>query len=48
MLGAIKRKEGLLTVDNIDNYLDIFTQKALDYDLFKLGDKINQYLYPKK
>jgi len=48
MLGAIKRKEGLLTVDNIDNYLNIFTQKALDYDLFKLGDKINQYLYPKK
>ena len=44
MLDAIKRDEGLLTVDNIDNYLEIFTQKALNYDLFELGNKIDNYL----
>lgn len=48
MLGAIKRQEGLLTVDSIDNYLDVFTQKALDYNLFELGDKIDKYLHPIK
>lgn len=47
MLDAIKRKEGLLTVNNIDNYLEIFTQKALNYDLFELGDKIDNYLNAK-
>lgn len=41
MLGAIKRKEGLLTTENIDNYLKIFTQKALNYNLFEIGNKIN-------
>jgi hypothetical protein len=46
MLDAIKRKEGLLTVDNIDNHLEVFTQKALNYDLFELGDKIDNYLNP--
>jgi hypothetical protein len=47
MLSAIKKEEGLLTVDNIDNYLTVFTKKALDYDLFELGDKINAYLNKK-
>jgi len=47
MLDAIKREEGLLSVNNIDNYLDIFTQKALDYNLFELGNKIDKYLYPR-
>ena len=44
MLDAIKREEGLLTVNNIDNYLKVFTQKALDYNLFELGNKIDNYL----
>lgn len=48
MLGAIKREEGLLTVEKIDNYLEIFTQKSLDYDLFEIGDKIDNYLNPNK
>ncbi len=44
MLSAIKRDEGLLTTENIDNYLKTFTQKALDYNLFELGNKIDEYL----
>ena len=47
MLGAIKREEGLLTVENIDSYLTIFTQKALEYDLFIIGNKIDKYLNTK-
>ena len=47
MLGAIQRNEGLLTSSNINEYLDIFSDKALNYDLFELGDKINHYLTPK-
>ncbi len=47
MLKAIKNKQGLLTIKNIDNYLNIITEKALHYNLFILGDKIENYLYPK-
>jgi hypothetical protein len=45
MLSAIKRKEGVLTIDDIDSYLDVFTRKALDCNLFELGDKIDEYLH---
>ena len=42
MLKAIKRDEGLLTPTNIESYLTTFTQKSLNYDLFKIRDKINR------
>jgi len=48
MLDAISRKEGLLTSTNIDVYLDIFSHKSLNYDLYDLGSKINNYLNPIK
>jgi len=48
MLGAIQKNEGLLTTSNIDEYLETFTQKALKYDLFMLGEKIEHYLAPEK
>lgn len=47
MLGAIREQEGLLNISNIDDYLDIFTKKALSYDLFELGEKIDYYLKSK-
>jgi hypothetical protein len=47
MLGAIKRDEGLLTIENIDSYLEIFTQKSLDYNLLDINNKINIYLNSK-
>ncbi|MEA3456024.1 MAG: hypothetical protein U9R26_05925 [Campylobacterota bacterium] len=48
ILGAIKREEGLLTATNIDKYLELFTEKALNYKLFIVGDKIDNYLHPEK
>jgi hypothetical protein len=48
ILGAIQREEGLLTVVNIDKYLALFTNKSLDYNLFRVGDKIDKYLHPEK
>ena len=47
MLSAIKREEGLLTIDNVDTYLERFTEKALDYNLLELGNKIDNYLNTK-
>lgn len=44
MLSAIKNNEGRLTVDNIENYLDTFTKKALKYDLSELEMHIDAYL----
>lgn len=44
MLSAIKNQEGQLTANNIDNYLDIFTNKALKYDLSDLAIMIDNYL----
>jgi len=46
MLKAIKNNQGLLSVENIDNYLNQITQKALQYDLLILGEKIEKYLHP--
>lgn len=47
MLSAIKREEGLLTVENVGSYLKIFTKKSLEYDLFVIGNKIDTYLNSK-
>lgn len=46
ILDAIKKDEGHLTIYNIDNYLDQYTKKALNYNLYILGNKIEHYLYP--
>ncbi len=48
MLSAIQRDKGRLTVANIDKYLALFTKKSLDYNLFRVGDKIDKYLHPEK
>lgn len=48
MLDAISREEGLLLKSNIDQYLDLFTQKALEFDLIKLGEKFDNYLQSNK
>lgn len=48
ILDAIKREEGLLTAANINSYLELFTKKSLDYNLLRVGDKIDRYLYPEK
>jgi hypothetical protein len=44
MLSTIARDEGLLTDSNIDTYLDLFTKKALEFDLIGFGKKIDIYL----
>jgi len=45
MLKAIKNKKGLLTEKNIDNYLNMITKKALNFNLIDIGDKIENFLY---
>ncbi|RUM71967.1 MAG: hypothetical protein DSZ09_02180 [Sulfurovum sp.] len=40
MLHAIQKKEGLLTIQNIDTYLDVFMKKALAYDFTEIAKKI--------
>lgn len=40
----MSQNRGLLTVDNIDMYLQSNTKKAQDYNLIKLGNEINSYL----
>lgn len=47
MLKAISKEEGLLTNNNIDNYLDDFTKKAVKYNLYELKAKVKDYLYNK-
>ena len=44
MLNSIKQDEGLLLSENIDNYIDIFTKKALEFNLTEIGYKIDRYL----
>ncbi len=48
MLRAIKKDEGLLTPGNVDSYLNLFTKKALSYDITPLRTKIHDYLYPRQ
>jgi len=48
MLDAIKETKGLLVEENVDEYLNVVTQKALKYNLFMFGDKIDSYLNSKK
>lgn len=44
MLYWIRENNGLLTLKNVDNYLNIFEKKSLDYNLFEIGEKIENYL----
>ena len=44
MLDAINKDEGLLNHSNITDYLTLFTQKSLNFDLVKVGEKIDNYL----
>ncbi len=44
MLKYIKDKKGLLTNQNINKYLEVFTQKSLDYDVVSVGKRIEAYL----
>lgn len=48
MLDAISQEEGLLSKSNINQYLDLFTQKALEFDLIQLGEKFDTYLQKNK
>ena len=44
ILEALRKKEGHLTEDNIELYLNIFTQKSNSYNLIGLGKVINEFL----
>lgn len=44
MLNAMKENNGLLNSSNIDNYLDAFSTKALNYDLSTFRDKLQNHL----
>jgi len=44
MLSAIMQDEGLLLTDNVDKYLNIFTEKSLKFDLIGFGKKLDDYL----
>ena len=45
-LKAIKDKKGLLTIDNIDGYLQNITQKALHYDTLRYEKQFEDFLAP--
>jgi len=45
MLYWIKENDGLLTLNNIEKYLEVFEKKSLDYDLLKIGKKIETFLH---
>jgi len=44
MLHKIDKKEGLLRKQNIDDYLAVFSQKALDYNFDYIYNKLDTYL----
>lgn len=44
MLQSFKNKTELLTIDNVDNYIKIAEEKALNYNVFEIADKISEYL----
>ena len=48
MLQSIKNSHGLLGANNIESYLSVITDKALNYDLNIIGDKIKTFLDIKK
>ena len=42
MLKSIQNENGLLTVDNVDSYLQAFTEKSLAYDFSYIEDKLKR------
>ncbi len=44
MLQYIKDGQGLLTNDNVDEYLSVFTRKSSEYDIISLAKRIEKYL----
>ncbi len=48
MLKEMSKDGGLLSISNIDTYLETNTQKAQEFDLINLGHKIDSYLNDSK
>ena len=48
ILKEISINSGLLTAESIDNYIKYNTEKAKDYDLIDLGNKIDTYIKSEK
>lgn len=44
MIYWIKEKDGLLTINNLEKYLEIFEEKSLNYNVFEIAEKISEYL----
>ncbi len=44
MLENFKNQKGLLTITNVDNYIKISEEKALNYNVNDIADKIEEYL----
>jgi hypothetical protein len=44
MLQSFKNKTELLTIENVDNYINVAEEKALNYNIFEISDKIEEYL----
>lgn len=44
MLNNFKNNIGLLTKDSVDSYIKISEDKALNYNVFEISDKISEYL----
>ncbi|MGJ0366215.1 hypothetical protein [Aliarcobacter cryaerophilus] len=44
MLQSFKNKTELLTIQNVDNYIKVAEDKAQNYNIFEISDKIEEYL----
>lgn len=44
MLYSFKNKTELLTIENVDNYIKVAEDKAQNYNVFEISDKIEVYL----
>ncbi|MCT7602553.1 hypothetical protein [Aliarcobacter butzleri] len=44
MLHSFKNKTELLTIENVDEYIKIAEEKAQNYNVFEISDKIEVYL----
>jgi hypothetical protein len=44
MLKYIQKGNGLLTKNNINEYLNNFIKRSLDYDVISVGNKLQKYL----
>lgn len=44
MLNNFKNNIGLLTNENVENYIKISEERALNYNVFEIADKISEYL----